>query len=701
MAERWIHGACPHDCPDTCGLQTRVEDGRAVAVRGAALHPLTRGWLCTKVRDYLDWVYHPERILTPLRRVGAKGSGRFERISWDAALTTIAERWQRIIAEDGGAAILPYSYSGTLGLLQMGVANERLWRRIGASGLRRSICGAAAETAVQATLGARWAPQLADLEHARLILLWGHNPASTAPHVMPALRAAQRQGCRVVLIDPRRTLTAKSVDLHLAPRPATDGALALGLMHVLAADGLVDQRWLEKHARGHEALLERARDYPPARVAAITGLPSSDIVTLARAYGQTKPALIKIADGLQRHGNGGQTVRAIASLPALVGAYGQRGGGLSYSTSDTLRWDPEAMTGCHDVQGSAAPRQLEMNRLGAVLTAAEGSDELKGGPPVRSLFVFGANPLCSSPNAARIEAGLARDDLFTVVHELFLTDTARYADIVLPATSQLEQIDLHKAYGHTTLTLNKPAIAPRGEARSNWDTQRALAAALGCDEPWLQADGERVLREILEATAPTQPALEGIDYARLEREGSVPLALLPARAVPFSDGVFPTPSGKVELSCAAMQAEGLDALPDYQPPGEFKAYDADAAPAPDAPLVLLSGAAHHFVSSSLHPLSRLRRLEGAPCIELHPDDARIRGIEDATPVRVRNDRGEFLLQARVTDAVRTGVAFAAKGHWAQTSVDGRNVNHTTSDALGDLAGQSTFHSNLVWVEPTA
>jgi anaerobic selenocysteine-containing dehydrogenase len=681
-----VRGACPHDCPDTCATLAEVRDGRAVRFVADADHPVTQGWLCAKVRPYLDRVYSPERLLYPLRRVGDKGSGEWERISWDEAIAAIAGRWQRIIAEDTAAAILPYSYSGTLGLVQLRVCNARLWNRMGASGLERAICSAAAERAVQATYGARLAPAPAEVLHSRLVLIWGHNPASTGPHFMPQLRAAQRRGAYVVVIDPRRTLTARSANLHLQPRPATDGALALGLIHVLFAEGLHDESWLEANTVGWRALRERAAAYTPERVAQITGLAAEVIVALARRYGTTKPALLKFADGIQRHGNGGQTVRALCCLPAVAGHVGVSGGGLSYSTGDYVVWDAEAVgyaSACPPV-----PRVVNMNRLGAAL-CGEVSD-----PPIRSLFVFCANPVTSTPNASRIIEGLRRDDLFTVVHDLFLTDTARYADLVLPATSQLEQTDLHKAYGHGYLQYNAPAIAPLGEAKSNWDVMRLLAAALGYEEPWLRQNAEEVIAEVLDATRATHPLLAGITRERLQAEGTVPLAFAPGGDVPFGDLRFPTPSGKLELRCEALAAEGLDPLPDYTPPAEFRDRAAD-----DTRLVLISGAAHHFVSSSLANQPGLRAKEGTPYVEINPADAAARGIAEGDDVRVESARGSCVLRAVVTANVAPGVAVAPKGQWQQLSPDGRNVNWTTSDALADLAGQSTFHSNLVEIRP--
>ena len=685
-ATKLVRGACPHDCPDTCAVVTEVRDGRAVRFTAQSEHPITQGWLCAKVRPYLDRVYHPDRLLYPMRRVGPKGSGEWRRMSWEEAIGEITNRWREIIAKDTAAAILPYSYSGTLGLVQLGVCNARLWNRMGASGLQRSICGAAAERAVQATYGARWAPDPADLPQSRLILLWGHNPASTGPHLMPFLREAQRRGAYVVVIDPRRTITARSAEEHIQPRPATDAALALGLMHVLFAEGLHDEPWLEAHTIGWRELRERAASYPPERVEEITGVAAETVIALARRLGTSKPAMVKFADGVQRHGNGGQTARAIACLPAIVGAVGVRGGGLAYSTSDYVRWDQEALG--HASACPPTPRSVNMNRLGAALLG-EVSD-----PPIQSLYVFCANPVASAPNAARTIAGLLRDDLFTVVHELFLTDTARYADIVLPATTQLEHADLHKPYGHRNLQYNAPAIEPLGEAKSNWDVMRLLAEAMGYEEPWLRQPAEEVIAEIVDATRATNPLLAGVTLERLQEEGTIPLDFDEARDVPFADGRFPTPSGKVELRCDALAAEGLDPLPDYAPPAEFQTRRAD-----DDRLTLITGASHHFVSTSMGNVASVAAKEGPPSIEINPHDAEARGIVHGQQVVIANSRGSCRLRAVVTENVPRGVAVAPKGQWQSRSPDGRNVNWTTSDELADLAGQSTFHSNLVTLRP--
>jgi anaerobic selenocysteine-containing dehydrogenase len=682
-----VRGACPHDCPDTCGVVTEVEGGRAVRFGGDPDHPVTRGWLCAKVRPYLDHVYHPGRLLHPLRRAGAKGEGRWQRISWDEALGEIGSRWKKIIAESGAEAILPYSYSGTLGLVQMGVASGRFWNRLGASRLERSICGAAAEAAVEGTLGKRWSAPYADVAHSRLVILWGHNPVSTAPHFMPFLRKAQHSGCKVVVIDPRRTLSAQGADWHLAPLPGSDGVLALGVAHLLVREGLHDEGWLAAHSVGWPALKARLADFPPARVSAATGLSEADVVELARLYGTVRPGLIKIADGINRNRNGGQNVRAVCALPAVTGQYGVRGGGLSYSTSGYVQWDREVV---HRWSECPPPgRVVNMNRLGAALLG-EATD-----PPIRSLFVFGANPATSTPNTGQVVRGLLREDLFTVVHELFLTDTAEYADLVLPATSQLEQTDLHKAYGHTLLAYNAPAIAPLGECKSNWEVMGLLGRALGFTEPWLYDSPDAIIEEVLAAHSATDPHFRGITLARLKAEGSVALNL--ESDTPFEGGRFPTPSGKVELYSEDLAGRGYDPLP-----GEFAAGDDGGVSAGSGEwtegesLWLVSPASHHFVSSSLASQAGLLGRAGEPSLEIHPEDAARRGIGHGEVVEVVNGRGSCRLRAVVTEGVRRGVVACPKGRWGKLS-GGRGVNWTTSDALADLAGQSTFHSNRVWV----
>jgi Anaerobic dehydrogenases, typically selenocysteine-containing len=696
---RVVYGACPHDCPDNCALETLVdEQGRAVQVRGRAEHPVTRGWLCAKVNHYLERVYHADRLLYPLRRRGPKGSGEFERISWDDALDEIAEHWQRICAEHGAQSILPYSYAGTLGLVQGAVADARFWNRLGASGLERAICGYAAEEAVQLTIGGRLAPALQDIVHSKLVLIWGSNPASTAPHMMPFLREAQRKGTRVIVIDPRRTLTARSADQHIQPLPGTDAALALAMMHVIVTEQLHDEQWIAQHTLGWEHLLPRIMQYPAERAARITGLTVETIVEFARAYATTTPALLRISDGINRHTNGGQTVRTLLCLPALTGQYGRLGGGVMYSTSDWIKWDARAVKHADDPACPPVPRTLNMNRLGALLTG-------EAQPPIYSLYVYNANPVASTPNASKTIAGLLRDDLFTVVHELFETDTARYADIILPATSQLEQTDLHKPYGHVSLQYNAPAIEPLGESRSNWDVLRALAARMGFTESWLQDDADAVISEVLTASRSRNPALQQITLADLQREGTLQLSFPEAERVPFADGHFRTPSGKVELYSERAAAKGYDPVPGWEP--ELEGYQEpvrgqrngvekteDAA---QQPLPLVSAGAHHFISSSFANVPALKAKEGVPTLHIHPEDARARGIRHGQTVRISNERGWCRMVADVSDAVRPGVLAAESVWWPKYSPDQRNVNWTTSDRLADFNGGSTFYTNLVVV----
>lgn len=681
-----VRGACPHDCPDSCATLAEVQHGRVVRFIADPDHPVTRGWLCAKVRPYLQRVYADDRLMYPLRRSGPKGSDRWERITWDEAITEITDRWKAIIAEDGAQAILPYSYSGTLGLVENLVASSRLWNRMGACGLERTICDAAATAASIATIGGKYGPDPDDVKQTRTLIIWGHNPASTNPHFMPVLREAQKNGTCVVVIDPRRSLTAKSADLYLQIKPATDAALALGMMHVIFRDDLHDPAWLDAHSVGWHELRERAAGFTPDRVAAITGLEIDVIESLAHRFATESPSMIKFSDGLQRHENGGQSIRSLLCLPALTGQYGIRGGGIFYSQSHHIVWDSEAVGKAS--QCPPVPRMVNMNRLGAALTG-----EIEG-PPIRSLFVFIANPATSTPNSGRIIEGLLRNDLFTVVHDQFMTDTARYADIVLPATSQLEHDDLHKPYGHRHLQYNHAAVSPLGECRSNWTLMKDLAKAMGYTEPWFDQSNAEVIAEVLDATRAHNPLLAGITLERLQNEGTLPYMFEPGQDVPFAGGVFPRDSGKIALRCEAMTAYGVDPLPDYVVPLE---YGAERDPLGE--LVLISGAAHHFVSSSMGNQPSLRGKEGPPTLLVNPADAARLGIDDGDNVEVYNQRGSCELTARLTSDVAPGVVVSPKGQWGSFMPGKRGLNWLTSDRLADLGNQSTFHSTMVSVRP--
>jgi anaerobic selenocysteine-containing dehydrogenase len=679
-----IKGACPHNCPDTCGwVVTRDAGGTPIKIQGDPDHPYTRGWLCTKVNRYLEFVLHPDRLRHPLRRVGAKGEGRFERISWDEALEEITSRWKSLIAEHGPESILPYSYSGTLGLVQSAVCNSRFWLRMGASALDRTICSVAGTEAIRVTLGGSFGPDPESVVDSRLVLLWGTNPVSTHPHFVPWIDEARRRGARVYLIDPHRSLTASRADVHLAPRPGSDAALALAMMHVLWREGRVDEAWAREHTVGLDELRSRAEEMPPSRAAELTGIPVDQIVQLAREYGTTRPALIRTSMGLQRHSNGGNTIRALACLPALVGDYGRSGGGFLYSTSGYWAF-PGSVIAPPDLRAASpnpAPRVINMNRIGAELLEAD--------PPVRSLYVFNSNPAAVAPNTCRVLEGLARPDLFTVVHELFLTDTARYADVILPATSQFEHWDLHKAYGHLYVSLNRPAMAPLGEAKSNWEVFQLLAERMGYTEASFRQSAEEIIREALERGG---PAVEGITWEGLLETGTARLNY-PRPMVPFADGKFPTPSGKVELFSRQLADAGHDPLPHWEPDMESR----EAAPERAAryPLQMVSAASHYFLNSSFGNVPSLRRRHGMPFVEVHPADATERGLADGDTVEVANDRGGFQARVKIGETVARGSVFCPTVWWSWHAPDGRGANWTTSDALADYAGGATFHGNLV------
>jgi len=678
-----VRGACAHDCPDGCSFISEVEDGKVVDFYANPDHPITQGWLCAKVRPYLDRVYAPDRLEYPLRRVGPKGANQWERITWDDAIAEIATRWTDIIADYGAAAILPYSFSGTLGMVENLVAANRLWNRMGASGLERTICDAAATAACKATLGGKPGMDPREIKHSDLIVIWGHNPSSTSPHFVPILREAQRNGTFVVVIDPRRTRSARAADLHIRPNPSTDAALALGMIDIIFTENRHDEAFLDAHTIGWRELRARAANYPVERVSQITGLDEETIVDLAHRWVDARAPLVKFNDGIQRHQNGGQTIRAILALPAVTGSYGKLGAGAFYSQSSQIVWNGEAI-GKHS-ECPPTPRVVNMNRLGAALTG-EISD-----PPIKAFYCFIANPVTSTPNSPRIISGLLRDDLFTVVHDQFMTDTARFADIVLPATSQLEVDDVVKPSGHRHLHFNKAAMAPRGESRGNWDVQRHLAKALGYTEPWFDQTNAEVAREVFEATRRTNRYLAGIEFDDLVDKGWVPYAETDdGSTFNWPNLEFGTPSGKIELYCETMIPLGVDPLPDHVVPDELVDRESDE-------LVLVTGAAHHFVSSSFANQPALLRKEGKPFLEIHPTDAKSRGIESGDPLLIENDRGWCLLIADVTDDVVPGFAVSPKGYWAQNSLASRNVNWLTPDILADLGNQAVFHSNLVRV----
>jgi len=670
---RRLKVVCPHDCPDTCVMTVDVEDGTAVAIGGDPDHRFTQGFLCAKVNRYLERVYSPDRLRHPLKRVGRKGEGRFERISWDEALDTIAARFREVIDAHGPQAILPYSYAGNMGLLSYASMDRRFFNALGASLLERTICSSAGGAALKATTGKAMGFDPEAVVDARLIVAWGANIVSSNVHFWPFIEEARRRGARFVVVDPYRSRTAEKADTHLALLPGTDAALALGVMHVIFRDGLEDRDYIARYTAGVEAVRERAGQWPPERVAQVTGLAVADIEAFAREYATTQPSALRINYGLNRHAGAGAAVRTIASLPALTGAWRHAGGGVLLSTSGTFPVDSEALERPDLVPPGT--RTLNMSQLGRILTDPDLA------PPVKALFVYNSNPAAVAPDQEAVYRGLAREDLFVAVHELFRTDTVDFADVVLPATTTLEHYDIHKAYGHLHLSLSRPAIEPLGESKPNTEVFRLLARRMGLDAECLKESDEQMARHAMKWD---HPHLEGISFERLEREGSVRLNVADPFA-PFAQGGFPTASGRCEL------------FADYVPPREGPTSNPDRART--YPLAFISPPAHHFLNSTFSAQPTFVRREVGPSLTIHPDDAAPRRIEDGAMVRTFNDRGSFLAEARVSDAARRGVVVGLSVWWPKTCPGGRNANAVTSQELTDMGAGATFYDALVEVEP--
>jgi anaerobic selenocysteine-containing dehydrogenase len=664
-----VRGACPHDCPDTCALLTTVENGRAVRVQGNPAHAQTGGVLCAKVSKYAERTHHPERILTPLRRTGPKGSGQFAPVSWDEALADIAARLHRLAARDP-ETILPYSYAGTMGLVQGESMDRRFFHRLGASLLHRSICSTAGGEGLMHTLGGKVGMKVEFFAEAKLILIWGSNSIGSNLHFWRIAQQAKRDGARLVCIDPRRTETAEKCHEHLQLLPGTDAALALALMHELVRNDWLDHDYIARHTIGWEGLRERALEWPPERAAEVCGLPVEQIRRLAQDYGTTQPAAIRLNYGMQRAHGGGNATRAIACLPALTGAWRHRAGGLLFSSSGHYPVQ-RAQLQRPDLLAGRQPRTVNMVTIG---------DDLLRGDSLQALVVYNSNPVAVAPDSAKVVQGFAREDLFTVVLEHFHTDTADYADYILPATTQLEHWDVHLSYGHTDVLLNRPAIPPLGEARSNAQIFRDLAARMGFTEPCFSDSDEELCR---------QAYGEAVDFERLLKDGFAPL---PVPDAPFAEGNFPTPSGKCEIHSARLAAQGLDPLPGYVPnheaPGSSARY----------PLAMISPPARNFLNSTFVNVQSLRGIEGRPVLEIHPDDAAPRGVQDGGLVRVFNGRGSYECHATVSERARPGVVNGLGIWWRKLGPNGTNVNELTSQALTDLGAAPTFYDCVVEVE---
>ncbi|MBZ5571061.1 MAG: molybdopterin-dependent oxidoreductase [Acidobacteriia bacterium] len=721
-----IHAACPHDCPDACGVLITIDDGRATRIQGDPAHPVTRGFLCAKVAKYLDRVYSPDRVLYPMRRIAPKGPdtarvgtvapGRpggaelrsaFKRISWDEALNEIASRFKQIAAEFGSEAILPYSYGGTLGVLNGASMDRRFFHRLGASQLDRTICSMAGEAGLKSVLGVKLGTEPEQFVHSRYIIAWASNIHGNNVHLWPFIVEARRQGAKLVVIDPYRTRTAACADWYMPINPGTDAALALSMMHVIIGENLHDADYVEHHTIGFRELREKVQQYPPERVAQWTGISASDIRKLAREYATVRPAVIRVNDGIQRSEGGGMAMRAVTMLPCITGSWKEVGGGLQYATSGAFALALDKATLARSdlmIKALGRPaRIINMVELGKVLNQPPD-------PPVKALLVYNSNPAAVCPDHNAVIRGLKRPDLFTVVHEQFFTDTTDYADIVLPATTFFEHKDLQGAYGHYFLQMSNQAIEPLGECRSNVDLFRALADRMGFHDECFRESVDEMIDAALKSN---HPWLQGIDRQRLEAEGHVrlnlaaaaelraagqPRAAVPtcyetAPFLPFAEGDFGTASGKAEFYSEALKSQGLDPAVQFTPPGESRHSEQAQA----FPLELLARKADNFLNSTFSNLPAIQNMEESGLLELNAVDAGARGISDGDTVKVFNRRGEVLLRARVDGAVPPGVV-SAHLHWAKLSSGGRNINVLTSQKLTDMGNSATFYSVLVEVE---
>ena len=657
-----VKGVCPHDCPDTCSFDTQVVDGVAVELRGSHDHPVTQGFLCAKVNRYLERTYHPERLLSPMRRVGAKGEGRFEPATWEEAIADISAKLLDVVAVHGPESVVPYSYSGTLGQVQGGGTADRFFHRLGASLLERTICAAAGSTAWAHTYGARIAPPIQDIAHSRLILLWGTNTLTSNSHLWPFIMQAREQGARVVCIDPILTRTARASDEHIAIRPGTDAALVLAMMNVIFTRGLQDVQFLADRTLGHEGLRAKAAEWDLERASEVTGIPGETIERLAIDYATTRPAFIRLNYGLQRHYGGGSAVRAISLLPAVTGSWRDIGGGACLSTSGNWVLDANFTRGSWVPTGT---RSVNMVAIGDALTQDES---------IKALVVWNSNPAAVAPDLNKVRAGLARPDLFTVVVEHFQTDTADYADWLLPATTQLEHWDLHKAYGNHYLSLNTPAIDPAGESLSNNEIFRRLARAMGMTDPEFEVGDLDLVKSLV--TSEQFDELRSVGWI----EGDV-------SRTPFVEGPILTPSGRIEIESESLARLGLDLFPTYVAPAELDDVN--------YPLTLLSPPDHGFLNSTFVNVPALARKAGEVSVLICAEDAASRALAEGDLVRVFNERGSFEARVHVTDMVTSGVVASYGIRWARDSPGRRTVNDTTSQRLTDMGRGASFYDNAV------
>jgi anaerobic selenocysteine-containing dehydrogenase len=692
MTVTQVRAACPHDCPDTCAILVTVDNGVATEVKGDPEHPTTAGVLCTKVSRYVERTYHPDRVLYPMRRVGRKGEGKFERITWEQAIDEIAARLGEIASRDP-QAILPYSYAGTMGLVQGDSMSLRFFNKLGASLLDRTICATAGATGYKYTIGGSIGTDIEQFQNAKLILIWGGNPIASNLHLWMRVQEAKRRGAKLIAIDPYRSLTAEKCHEHIALLPGTDAALALGMMHVLITEDLIDHDYVEKYTLGFEELKARALEWTPERTAATCGITAREVVDLARIYGQAAKSgegvAIRMNYGLQRVRGGGMAVRNIACLPALVGAWRHPAGGVQLSTSGSFPANRPALQR-PDLLNGRMPRTINMTTIGDDLLK-EASPEF--GPKIEAVVVYNANPLAIAPDSAKVQKGFEREDLFTVVLEHFQTDSADYADILLPATTQLEHVDAHLAYGHLYMMANNAAIAPIGEAKPNTEFFRLLAARMGFDDPCFQETDDELAAQAFDRR---HERAVHFDWDSLKRKGWQKLNMPEA---PFAEGGFPTPSGKCEFYSSSMARDGLDPVPAYIPPYESAASNPELAR--KYPLAMISPPARNFLNSTFVNVQSLRATEGEPHLDIHPNDAAVRGIAHGDMARIFNDRGSFVARARVTDKAREGLVVGLSIWWKKLSTDGKNANEVTSQRLTDMGRAPTFYDTLVQVEKAA
>jgi anaerobic selenocysteine-containing dehydrogenase len=672
MSVRTFHAACPHDCPDTCAIRVTVDAGVVVRIQGDPDHAPTHGALCTKVARYAERAYHPDRLLHPLRRVGPKGSGRFARVGWDEALDAIAGRL-RAIAARSPQSVLPYSYSGTLGLVQGEAMASRFFNRLGASQLDRTICASAGSAALQATYGKSVGMHVEHFKESRLILIWGSNSIASNLHFWTIAQEAKRLGAKLICIDPRRTETADKCHEHIAILPGTDGALALGLMQQLIEHDWLDHDYIDRYTSGWPSLRARALTWTPERTATVCGIDAERVRALARDYAEIRPAAIRLNYGMQRVRGGGSAVRLIAALPCLTGAWRHRAGGLLLSSSGWAEVRHDALER-PQLRPAVQPRIVNMCTIGDDLLREASIDF---GPRIEALIVYNSNPLAVAPDSAKVLRGLEREDLLTVVLEHFQTDTADYADYVLPATTQLEHFDVHKSYGHTDVLVNEPAIAPLGESRPNTEIFRGLATRMGFTDACFGESDEQI---------GAQAFGEEIDFTALRRDGWV---RIPTEEAPFATGGFPTSDGRAQFAPESL------GVADFVAPYE----SSQSAPqlAQRYPLAMISPPARHFLNSSFVNVKSLRSIEGEPLLEIHPLDAAARGLRDGAVVRTFNDRGEYRCKVHISDRARPGVVVGLGIWWRKLGPDGTNPNQLTHQRLTDIGRAATFYDCLVEV----